>query len=69
MKIMPVVSLINMLLFSILLALPIHAEAATPGSLGVAYRGHVQDCGDLPARQRRYWGWRTFGHHRRKQTD
>lgn len=47
MRIMPVIGLLSPLLFLLLLPFSIHAQAATP--LGLAYRGHVQDYGDIPA--------------------
>ena len=49
MKIMFVVGLLSVLLFWLVWPVPLHAQAATTASLGVAYRGHVQDYGDLPA--------------------
>lgn len=49
MKIIPVVGLLSPLLFLLLLPFPIYTQAAAPASLGAAYRGHVQDYGDLPA--------------------
>ncbi|PKM60142.1 MAG: hypothetical protein CVU99_09785 [Firmicutes bacterium HGW-Firmicutes-4] len=48
MKIMSVVGLLGGLLFWLVWPVPLHAQAATTASLGVAYRGHVQDYGDLP---------------------
>ncbi|MEO1816976.1 MAG: family 16 glycosylhydrolase [Acetobacterium sp.] len=48
MKIMSVAGLLSVLLFWLVLPDPIHALAATPTALGVGYRGHVQDYGDLP---------------------
>ncbi|MDD3307479.1 MAG: family 16 glycosylhydrolase [Acetobacterium sp.] len=48
MKIMSAVGLLGVLLFVLAFPIPFHAQAATTASLGVAYRGHVQDYGDLP---------------------
>jgi uncharacterized protein YjdB len=44
-----VVGLLGGLLLWLVWPIPLHAQAATTASLGLAYRGHVQDYGDLPA--------------------
>ena len=47
MKILSVVGLLGVLL--LVWPVPLHAQATTATSLGVAYRGHIQDYGNLPA--------------------
>ena len=49
MKILSVVGLLGVLLLWSVWAVPVHAQTDAPTPLGVAYRGHVQDYGDLPA--------------------
>lgn len=48
MKIMSIVGLLGVLLFVFVFPVPLYAQTATTASLGVAYRGHIQDYGDLP---------------------
>lgn len=49
MKIMSIVGLLGVLLFVLVFPVPLYAQTATTASLGAAYRGHIQDYGDLPA--------------------
>lgn len=49
MKKMSVVSLLGVLLLVFVFPVPLQTQAATLAPLGVAYRGHIQDYGDLPA--------------------